>query len=104
MGLFSWILLGLVAGALTKAIHPGQHEPLGALGTFAVGVWGAMFGGTLAVAVGLGSLNSFFSPGAWLAALAAGLLLLALYSAVADLTRAAAEEELRARQRRLAAR
>jgi len=23
MGIISWILLGLIAGALTKAIHPG---------------------------------------------------------------------------------
>jgi len=27
MGVLGWILLGLIAGAIAKAIHSGEHEP-----------------------------------------------------------------------------
>ena len=44
MGLLGWIVLGLLAGAIAKALHKGD-EPGGVLGTFAVGIVGALLGG-----------------------------------------------------------
>jgi len=41
MGILGWIILGLVAGAIAKALHKGE-EPGGLLGTLAVGVLGAI--------------------------------------------------------------
>ncbi len=83
MGIIGWILLGLIAGAIAKAIHPGGSEPGGVLGTLAVGVFGALLGGFIASAVGIGSISSFFSLGTWLIAIAGALLLVTIFSAVA---------------------
>ncbi len=87
MGVIGFVLLGIGAGAIAKAIHPGDHEPRGFLGTFAVGILGAVFGGLVASALGLGSLSSFFSVGTWLIAILGALLLLAIYNVVAGASR-----------------
>jgi len=41
MGIFSWILLGLIAGALAKFIMPGK-DPGGIFVTILIGIAGAM--------------------------------------------------------------
>lgn len=46
MGILSWLLLGLVAGALAKFIIPGK-QPGGCLITALIGIAGAMVGGFL---------------------------------------------------------
>jgi uncharacterized membrane protein YeaQ/YmgE (transglycosylase-associated protein family) len=81
MGILGWIILGLVAGAIAKALHPGD-DPGGILGTLVVGVLGALLGGLIASALDVGELSSFFSLGTWLIAIGGALLLLVLYSAV----------------------
>jgi uncharacterized membrane protein YeaQ/YmgE (transglycosylase-associated protein family) len=82
MGVLGWIILGLVAGAIAKVLHKG-HEPGGLLGTLVVGVAGALVGGFIAAAVGIGGIGSFFSLGTWLIAIAGALLLLAVFSTLA---------------------
>ena len=82
MGIIAFIILGLAAGAIAKAIHPGDHEPGGFIGTLAVGSGGAVIGGLIASAAGLGGLGSFFSIGTWLVAIGGAFLLLIVYSAV----------------------
>jgi uncharacterized membrane protein YeaQ/YmgE (transglycosylase-associated protein family) len=81
MGVLGWIILGLVAGAIAKAVHRGD-EPGGALGTFLVGLVGAVAGGLIASVVGIGSISSFFSLGTWLIAIGGALLLLVIYDAL----------------------
>jgi uncharacterized membrane protein YeaQ/YmgE (transglycosylase-associated protein family) len=44
MGIFSWILLGLIAGALAKFIMPGK-DPGGIFATILIGIAGAIVGG-----------------------------------------------------------
>jgi len=80
MGILGWIILGLIAGAIAKALHRGD-EPGGLLGTLAVGLVGAMLGGLGASAVGIGSIGSFFSLGTWLIAVGGAFLLLVLFDA-----------------------
>jgi uncharacterized membrane protein YeaQ/YmgE (transglycosylase-associated protein family) len=79
MGLLGWLILGLAAGAIAKAIHKGA-EPGGLLGTLTVGVLGAIVGGLVASAAGIGEIDSFFSIGTWLIAIAGALVLLTVYS------------------------
>ena len=79
MGILGWIILGLIAGAIAKAVHRG-NEPGGILGTLVVGVLGAVVGGLIASAVGIGGIGSFFSVGTWLIAVGGALLLLVIYS------------------------
>ncbi len=81
MGFVGWTILGLVAGAIAKALHPGE-EPGGLLGTLAVGILGAIAGGLIASALGLGTSGSFFSIGTWLVAIGGALVLLVLFNAV----------------------
>jgi len=80
MGILGWIILGLVAGAIAKALHPGD-DPGGVLGTMVVGI-GALLGGLIASAVGVGEIDSFFSIGTWLVAIGGALVLLVVYGAV----------------------
>ncbi len=50
MSIFGWILFGLLAGAVARALTPGRHS-IGCFGTLAVGVIGALLGGFLGEAV-----------------------------------------------------
>jgi uncharacterized membrane protein YeaQ/YmgE (transglycosylase-associated protein family) len=86
MGILGWIILGLVAGAIAKALHKGE-EPGGLLGTLAVGMLGAVVGGLIGSVVGIGGISSFFSVGTWLIAVGGALLLLVSYSALAQSAR-----------------
>ena len=83
MGILGWIVLGLVAGAIAKAIMPGD-DPGGIFVTMLIGIAGAIVGGLIASALNVGDLDEFFDIGTWLIAIAGSLLLLAVYRAVAD--------------------
>ncbi|HYF27834.1 MAG TPA: GlsB/YeaQ/YmgE family stress response membrane protein [Baekduia sp.] len=83
MGIIGWIVLGLIAGAIARALHRGD-EPTGVLATLLVGILGAMLGGLLASAVGVGSISSFFSIGTWLLAIGGAFALLVLYDAASS--------------------
>ena len=58
MGYLSWILLGLVAGALGKLIMPGD-DPGGIIVTILLGIAGAFVGGFVGSFVGIGSTDGF---------------------------------------------
>ena len=58
MGMFSWIVMGLVAGALAKWIMPGD-DPGGIIVTILIGIAGAFVGGFIGTLVGLGSVSGF---------------------------------------------
>ncbi|HAT14607.1 MAG TPA: GlsB/YeaQ/YmgE family stress response membrane protein [Microcoleaceae bacterium UBA11344] len=45
-GIIAWIVLGLIAGAIAKAIYPG-HQGGGFLATTGLGIVGAFVGGYL---------------------------------------------------------
>ncbi len=81
MGIIGWIILGLVAGAIAKALHRGS-EPGGIIGTMVVGILGALLGGLIASSLGIGTIDRFFSIGTWLIAIGGALLLLVIYNAV----------------------
>jgi len=50
VGIIGWILFGLLAGAVARALTPGRQE-IGCFGTLVVGVVGALLGGFLGEAV-----------------------------------------------------
>ena len=54
MGILSWIIVGLVAGALGKLIMPGK-DPGGIIITMLIGVAGAYVGGFLGQLAGIQS-------------------------------------------------
>jgi uncharacterized membrane protein YeaQ/YmgE (transglycosylase-associated protein family) len=83
MGVIAWIFLGLFAGAIARALIPGRTEPGGCIGTTAVGILGALLGGFLASAVGIGEIDDFFDLGTWLIAIGGSVLLLLIIRAIA---------------------
>jgi len=58
MGIISWILLGLVAGAIAKALKPGR-DPQGCIVTMIIGIVGAVLGGYIATLLGWGRVDGF---------------------------------------------
>lgn len=84
MGLLAWILLGLFAGAIARALVPGPTEPSGCIGTTAIGILGALIGGFIATALGIGHLGHFFDLGTWLIAIGGSVLLLVVINAIAN--------------------
>jgi uncharacterized membrane protein YeaQ/YmgE (transglycosylase-associated protein family) len=83
LGIIGWILLGLFAGAIARALVPGRAEPGGCIGTTAVGILGALIGGFLATALDVGRIRTFFDLETWLIAIAGSVLLLVLIGAIA---------------------
>ncbi|MGV3732640.1 MAG: GlsB/YeaQ/YmgE family stress response membrane protein [Microcella sp.] len=81
MGFLGFLLLGLIAGAIARAILPGKQKG-GWFVTLLVGVVGALLGGWLGSLLGLGSVNDFFSIGTWLLAIGGSLLVLLLWGLV----------------------
>lgn len=75
MGILSWILLGLVAGAIAKFIMPGK-DPGGILVTILIGIVGAILGGFLGSFIGLGKIASFDLGGIFIATVGSILLLI----------------------------
>jgi uncharacterized membrane protein YeaQ/YmgE (transglycosylase-associated protein family) len=74
MGIISWILLGLIAGALAKFILPGK-QPGGFIVTTLIGIAGAVIGGFLGQLIGLGKVGSFDLGGIFIATVGAIVLL-----------------------------
>ena len=58
MGLLSWILFGLIAGALAKFIMPGR-DPGGFVVTILLGIGGAVIGGLRGTQLGFGKVTGF---------------------------------------------
>lgn len=58
MGILSWILLGLIVGALAKWIMPGKDSG-GIFMTMLLGIVGAFVGGALSSFLGFGSFTGW---------------------------------------------
>ena len=58
MGILAWAVMGLIAGAIAKAIMPGK-DPGGIIVTMLIGIVGAVIGGFLGNVIGWGSVNQF---------------------------------------------
>ncbi len=81
MGILGWIVLGLLAGAIAKAIMPG-NDPGGFIITMLLGIVGAILGGFIGSALFKTDLGSFFDLRTWLLAIVGSLILLGIYRLV----------------------
>jgi uncharacterized membrane protein YeaQ/YmgE (transglycosylase-associated protein family) len=82
MGIIAFIILGLLAGLIAKAILPGD-DPGGLIITTIIGVVGAILGGFLAGALfDADPMDEFFDISSWLTAIIGALILLVIYRVV----------------------
>lgn len=82
MGWFSFIILGLIAGAIAKLILPGKQGG-GWIATLILGLIGAMIGGWLAGLFGVtDAYTAFFSITAWLWAIAGAIVVLLIWGLI----------------------
>jgi uncharacterized membrane protein YeaQ/YmgE (transglycosylase-associated protein family) len=77
LGIISWIIMGLIAGAIAKFLMPGD-DPGGIFLTIILGIVGAVVGGFIASTLGLGGLDGF-SLGTLIIAILGSILLLIVY-------------------------
>ena len=83
MGIIAFIILGLLAGAIAKAVLPGD-DPGGFIVTALIGVAGALIGGFLAgVLFDADPMDEFFDVSTWLTAIIGSVILLLVYRLVA---------------------
>ena len=78
MGFIGWIVLGLIAGAIAKAIKPGEQGG-GWLATLLLGVVGAIVGGWIGSAVFDVGVDRFWSLSTWLLAIGGSLIVLIIW-------------------------
>ena len=100
MGIIAFIILGLLAGAIAKAIMPGE-DPGGFIVTAIIGIVGALLGGFIVTAIigvvgallggfvaaalfNAHPLDEFFDISTWLTAIVGAIALLVIYRLVVD--------------------
>ena len=89
MGIIAFIILGLIAGAVAKALLPGD-DPGGIIITAIIGVVGALLGGFLAgVLFDADPMDEFFDISSWLTAIIGAIILLLIYRMVVGRRRGA---------------
>jgi uncharacterized membrane protein YeaQ/YmgE (transglycosylase-associated protein family) len=79
--IIGWIILGLLAGAIAKAILPGAQGG-GWIITLILGVVGALLGGFLGGLLFNVDLGGFFDIRTWLLAIGGSIIVLLIYGLV----------------------
>ena len=88
MSIIGWIVLGLIAGAIAKAILPGTQGG-GWIVTIILGIVGALLGGFLGSVLFNVNIQNFWSIQTWLLAIGGSIVVLLIYGLVTRGTRRA---------------
>ena len=78
MGFIAFLILGLIAGAIAKAILPGRQGG-GWIATLILGVIGAFVGGWLGSIIFDADLGEFWSLQTWALAIGGSIVVLVIY-------------------------
>lgn len=81
MGILGFIIVGLIAGSLAKAILPGKQGG-GWISTLILGVAGAIVGGWLGGLIFNQGIGSFWSIYTWLLALGGSVIVLFVWGLI----------------------
>lgn len=82
MSVVAWLVLGLLSGAVAKAVLPGR-DPGGLVGTTVIGIIGAFVGGWLSAHfLDRPVQRNFFDAATWGSAIVGALALLIVYRLV----------------------
>jgi uncharacterized membrane protein YeaQ/YmgE (transglycosylase-associated protein family) len=82
MGILAFLILGLIAGAIAKALLPGRQGG-GWVVTLVLGVVGAILGGWIGSLIFGGGLGDFFDLRTWLLSILGAAIVLLIFGAVA---------------------
>jgi uncharacterized membrane protein YeaQ/YmgE (transglycosylase-associated protein family) len=75
MGILTWIIFGLIVGAIAKFLMPGR-DPGGIIVTILIGIVGAVIGGFIGSAMGFGDVTGVNLPSLAIAILGSVILLI----------------------------
>jgi uncharacterized membrane protein YeaQ/YmgE (transglycosylase-associated protein family) len=75
VNIIAWIVVGLIGGVLAKLLMPGK-DPGGLVVTILLGIGGAILGGFLSIALGLGNGVDDFDFGTIVLSVVGAMLLL----------------------------
>jgi uncharacterized membrane protein YeaQ/YmgE (transglycosylase-associated protein family) len=78
MNIIWWLIIGLLAGALARLLVPGR-DPMGVLGTLALGLVGSLIGGFLGFLIDEG--EGAFSPAGLIGSIIGAVIALLIYRA-----------------------
>jgi len=81
MSFIAFIILGLIAGAIAKAILPGKQGG-GWIATLVLGVVGALVGGWIGTAIFGVGLEEFWSLESWLLAIGGAIVVLLIWGLI----------------------
>ena len=85
MGILTWLIFGLIAGAIAQLLVPGDDPGgggvMGWLVTIVIGIVGAFVGGFIGTALGFGSVSGF-NFGSFLIAILGAVILLFVWRAL----------------------
>lgn len=81
MGFIPFLILGLIAGAIAKAILPGKDGG-GWIATLVLGVVGALLGGWLGSLIFNQDISGFFNFTSWALAIGGSLIVLLIWGAI----------------------
>ncbi|MGO1435305.1 MAG: GlsB/YeaQ/YmgE family stress response membrane protein [Canibacter sp.] len=81
MGFIAYLILGLIAGAIAKAILPGRQGG-GWIATLILGVIGAMLGGWLGGMIFGEGVDKFWSLSSWLLAIGGAIIVLLIWGLI----------------------
>jgi uncharacterized membrane protein YeaQ/YmgE (transglycosylase-associated protein family) len=78
MGIISWIVFGLIVGAVARFVMPGRQN-MGLFMTILLGVVGSFAGGVVSAVI-FGSIEAGVRPSGWIMSIFGAILVLFLYS------------------------
>jgi uncharacterized membrane protein YeaQ/YmgE (transglycosylase-associated protein family) len=82
MSIIAWIVLGLIAGLIAKALLGGRAKH-GVIVTILIGIAGALVGGWVAAKyLGIDATKGFFDLSTWVTAILGSVVLLLVYHAI----------------------
>lgn len=84
MNIVWWLLVGLVAGLIARAIVPGR-DPMGWLATLLLGLVGSMIGGAIGILFSRG--DDDFSPAGLIGSILGSIIVLITWRLVASRSR-----------------
>lgn len=82
--ILAWIVFGLVIGLIARLLVPGR-DPMGWVGTMALGVVGSFIGGMIAYALKLGT--DPYHPAGWIMSVVGAIVALLLFYRVGGVRR-----------------